>query len=453
MGGTQEGNPLQQLLGKIQDRSAIVGILGLGYVGLPLAMTFSKKFKVIGYDISKSTIERLVRGDSHIQDVPSESLRKALSHNFVPTCDDTKLKQCDFLILCVPTPLTGERIPDLTYITSASKTVRNNIHRGQFIILESTTYPGTTEEVMIPILEGDDYQAGVDFGIAYSPERIDPGNKRFAVEQVTKVVGGLDDQCTEIAAALYGSVIEKIVKVSNTRTAESVKMVENIFRNVNIALVNELALIFERMGIDTWEVIDAAASKPYGYMAFYPGPGIGGHCIPLDPFYMSYKAKKYDFIPRFIETSGEINEFMKVHTINLAEKGLRARGKKLLGSNVAVMGLAYKRNVNDPRETPAIQIIEELIRMGAKVRVFDPHVPSLKTAAGIFNSTHSIEDALNRSDCAIFLVDHTEFVEMKIEAIGAMMANPVIVDCKNIYSERPGITYLGIGKGKDEDSS
>lgn len=451
MGGAQEGNPLQHLLGKLQDRSAIVGIMGLGYVGLPLAMAFSKKFKVIGYDISQSTIERLVHGDSHIQDVPSDRLRMALSNGFKPTWDDAALGQCDFIILCVPTPLTGERIPDLTFIRSASETVRKNLRRGQFIILESTTYPGTTEEVVVPILEGENFLAGVDFGVAYSPERIDPGNKRYTVEQVSKVVGGLDDQCTDIVAALYGSVIEKIVRVSNTRTAESVKMVENIFRNVNIALVNELALIFERMGIDTWEVIDAAASKPYGYMAFYPGPGIGGHCIPLDPFYMSYKAKKYDFIPRFIETSGEINEFMKAHTINLAEKGLRARGRKLLGSRVTVMGLAYKKNVNDPRETPAVQIIEELVRMGAKVKVYDPRVPSIKTAMGTFVSAKNIDESLNGSDCAIFLVDHDEFVELDIEVTSARMANPVIIDCKNMFSEKPGIVYLGIGKGKNFD--
>ena len=314
---------MENLLNEIKEQSVTVGILGLGYVGLPLAMAFSKKFTVVGYDVNRNTVDLLQSGKSHILDVPEETINNFVNNSFFPTDDPLELKKCNIIIICVPTPLTEERIPDLSYVKSASETVAGILNKSQFVILESTTYPGTTEEVVIPILEESGLKAGIDFGVAYSPERIDPGNKQFTVDEVPKVVGGMNDECTEIAAALYGSIISEIVPVRDMRTAESVKMMENIFRNVNIALVNEMALIFERMGIDTWEVVDAAASKPYGFMPFYPGPGIGGHCIPLDPFYMSYKAKKYGFIPRFIETSGEINEFMKTHAVNLSEKIIR----------------------------------------------------------------------------------------------------------------------------------
>jgi UDP-N-acetyl-D-glucosamine dehydrogenase len=289
-------------------------------------------------------------------------------------------------------------------------------------------------------------KAGADFGVAYSPERIDPGNLKYSVEKVTKVVGGMTRECTTVAAALYGSVIEKVITVSDTRTAESVKMVENIFRNVNIALANELSLIFDRMGIDTWEVIDAAASKPYGYMPFYPGPGIGGHCIPLDPFYMSYKAKKFGFIPRFIETSGEINEFMKVHTINLADRGLKSQGLSMYGSTIAIMGLAYKKNIDDARESPAIDIIDELIRMGAKIVTYDPFVKQISTKMGVFNSEKDVDFALKDANCAIFLVDHDFFKELEMARLSKLMKNPVVVDCRNIFNPSEDIVYLGIGK-------
>lgn len=277
-------------------------------------------------------------GKSHIQDVTDEELSRCLGKTYFPTSDPEDLRRCDILIICVPTPLSEDRTPDLSYIKSACRTIAIVLHPGQFVILESTTYPGTTDEVVVPILEETGLVAGSDFGVAYSPERVDPGNKNFPIDRIPTVVGGITPECTEITGALYGSVMDQVVPVRDAATAEAVKMMENIFRNVNIALVNEMALIFERMGIDTWEVIDAAATKPYGFMPFYPGPGIGGHCIPLDPYYMSYRAKKYGFIPRFIETSGEINEFMKMHVINLAERGLHQVGRRLFGAKVAVMG-------------------------------------------------------------------------------------------------------------------
>jgi UDP-N-acetyl-D-glucosamine dehydrogenase len=439
---------MQDLLLKITDQSAKIGIIGQGYVGLPLAMAFTKKFAVFGYDVCLNIVEGLRAGNSHIQDVTNDQLSKSLGYTYFPTSNPEDLRQCDFIIICVPTPLTEDKIPDLSYIKNACMTIKTVLHPGQFVILESTTYPGTTDEVVIPMLEDTGLKAGIDFGVAYSPERVDPGNKNFPIEKVPTVVGGINAECTDVAAALYRSVVEKIVSVRDARTAEAVKMVENIFRNVNIALVNEMALIFERMGINTWEVIDAAATKPYGFMPFYPGPGVGGHCIPLDPYYMSYKAKKYGLIPRFIETSGEINEFMKMHVVNLIEKGIRQVGKSLYGAKIAVMGLAYKKNINDPRESPAIKVIEELVNLGTEVRVYDPFVPSIQTKSGVFCSTWSIEEALAGADCAVFLVDHDMFRDISPQWMKGLMTSPVIVDGKNLFGEEEGIVYLGIGKGR-----
>ena len=438
---------MKNLLLKIENKTAKIGIIGLGYTGLPLAIAFAKKFNVVGYDISEKTINYLLGGKSHILDVGDSDLKKYLNKSFYPTTDYKELEKCDFIIICVPTPLTAEKEPDLRYIKSVCETIAMILRRGQFVILESTTYPGTTEEVVVPILERSGLKAGIDFGMAYSPERIDPGNKKYTVERIPKVVGGINEECTEIAAMLFSRVVEKVVKVKDAKTAEAVKMVENIFRNVNIALVNELSLIFEKMGINTWEVIDAAATKPYGFMPFYPGPGVGGHCIPLDPFYMSYIAKRYGFIPRFIETSGEINEFMKVHAVNLVEKGLRKVNKKIRGAKIAVMGLAYKKNIDDARESPSIKIIEELVNLGAEIKVYDPYVKIIETKAGEFYSEKSVEDALRDVDCAVFVVDHDVFKEKGMEQIKELMDSPVIVDCKNVFKETGKAIYLGIGKG------
>lgn len=437
----------QSILTKISDNSAEIGVIGQGYVGLPLAMAFAKEFVVFGYDICPETIERLGNGRSHIQDVSDSQLSMYLRETYFPTTDLEDLRRCDFLIICVPTPLSEDKIPDLSYIKGACATIKSVLSSGKFVVLESTTFPGTTDEVVVPILEETGLVAGSDFGVAYSPERVDPGNKQYPIGKVPTVVGGINTECTRVAAALYGRIVDRVVRVSDTRTAEAVKMIENIFRNVNIALVNEMALIFERMEIDAWEVIDAAATKPYGFMPFYPGPGIGGHCIPLDPYYMSYRAKKYGFIPRFIETSGEINEFMKMHTINLVEEGLKQVGKRIYGAKVAVMGLAYKKNINDPRESPSIKIIEELTNLGASVQVYDPFVTSLATRAGMFTSTESVKKALLGTDCAVFLVDHDIFRELDIRYAVSGMDSPVIVDCKNLFEQTDGIIYLGIGKG------
>ena len=434
---------------KIQNETAVVGIIGLGYVGLPLAIAFSKVFTTIGYEINENHINDLKNGKSHILDVPDNILQKYLFKSFNPVNNPEELKKCDFIIICVPTPLTEQNEPDLGYVKSACTTVSEILRTGQFIILESTTYPGTTKDVVRPILENSGLHAGKDFGLAYSPERIDPGNEKYTVENTPKVVGGINDECTEIATELYEIIIEDVIKVKNTKTAEAVKIVENIFRNVNIALVNELSLIFEKMDIDTWDVIDAASTKPYGFMPFYPGPGVGGHCIPLDPFYMSYIAKRYGIIPRFIETSGEINNFMKIHAVNLVEKGLRKVDKKIYGSNIAVMGLSYKKNINDTRESPSIKIIEELVNLGANVKVYDPYSESIQTEVGVYYSEKSIKEVLTKTDCAIFIVDHDDFKTLEIESLIKLMNTPVIVDCKNIFKDVDQLIYLGIGKSSD----
>ena len=445
-----ESKILNDLRLKIENRTAVIGLIGLGYVGLPLAVAFSRKFNVIGYDINQNIVNKLKRGMSNISDVSDEEIEKYVGKSLFPTTNSVELSQCDIIIICVPTPLTDEKEPDMSYIVSSSETIAKVLRRGQFIILESTTYPGTTEELVVPILEKTGLKALQDFGVAYSPERIDPGNKDYKVENTPKVVGGLNMGCTEIAAIAYSSVLNKVIKVTDARTAEAVKMVENIFRNVNIALVNELALIFERMDIDTWEVINAASSKPYGYMAFYPGPGIGGHCIPLDPFYLSYKAKKYGFIPRFIETSGEINDFMRIHAVNLAEKGLRNAGKRIFGAKVAVLGLAYKKNISDTRESPTSKILEELVKQGAEIRVYDPCASSIRTKVGEFVSESTIEDAVRGADCALFVVDHDKFKALDLADIEIIMDTPVIVDCKNMFNfkDNDGI-HLCIGKNSE----
>jgi UDP-N-acetyl-D-glucosamine dehydrogenase len=439
---------MQKLLNKIKNGEALIGIIGLGYVGLPLGIAFSKKFQTIGYDINETYIRDLATGISHIIDVPDNVLRESVSKSLYPTNDPKELEKCDFIIICVPTPLTEQEEPDLTYVKDACKTIAPLLTKDQFIILESTTYPGTTEDIVLPILEKNGLKGGLDFGLAYSPERIDPGNKEYTIENTPKIVGGINDKCTEIAAVLYESIIHNVFPVKNARTAEAVKIVENIFRNVNIALVNELSLIFEKMNIDAWEVIDAAATKPYGFMPFYPGPGIGGHCIPLDPYYMSYKAKKYGLIPRFIETSGEINNFMKMHAINLVENGLEKADKRIYGSIISVMGLAYKKNINDTRESPSIKIIEELVNLGAEVKVYDPHVESISTRYGIFKSEKNIDDAMRGVDCSLFVVDHDEFRQIDIELKVRLMNLPLVVDCKNIFKNNHNQIdfYLGLGK-------
>jgi UDP-N-acetyl-D-glucosamine dehydrogenase len=419
---------VNNLLVKIENRDVRIGIIGLGYVSLPFSVTFARKFDVIGYDLNENTVESLKNGISTIRDISNDVLCEYVFKSFFPTNDYNDLKNCNFIIICVPTPLTSEKEPDLSYIKYACNTIGKFLIKGQFIILESTTYPGTTEEVVIPLLEQSGLTAGVDFGVAYSPERVDPGNKTYTVENTPKVVGGINELCTQIASELYESIIDAdIVKVKDCKTAEATKIFENIFRNVNIALINEMSLICEKMDIDVWEMIDAAATKPFGFMPFYPGPGVGGHCIPLDPWYMSYKAKQQGIIPRFIETSGEINNYMKIHAVNLVEKGLSQIGKKISHSKIAVLGLAYKKDTDDTRESPAKKIIEEIVNRGGEVKAYDPFAKSIETSCGKFILDISVENTVANVDCILFLTDHTQFKKIETNTLNGK----IIVDCKN----------------------
>jgi UDP-N-acetyl-D-glucosamine dehydrogenase len=326
--------------------------------------------------------------------------------------------------------------------------VASFLRKGQFIILESTTYPGTTDEAVVPTLAETGLRPGVDFGVAYSQERIDPGNKSYPVDKIPKVVGGITPECTEIAAALYGTIIATVHKVRDCKTAEACKILENTFRSVNIALVNELSLILEEMGIDIWEVIEAAKTKPFGYMPFYPGPGIGGHCIPLDPYYLAYKARRYGFFSRFIDLAGEVNDFMRIHTVNLIEAGLRTIGKEIRGSNIAILGLAYKKDIDDSRESPSKKVIEELVSLGGVIRAYDPYVKMAETRVGTIKSLKSLNEALKDADCAAFLVDHTAFRRVKAQQLKKQMDHPIIIDTRNLFrrEDLEGLTYLAIGK-------
>jgi len=441
--GTGFSERFRELIRKGELR---VGIIGLGYVGLPLAISFSGKFPVIGYDTSREKVDTVNRGETPLLYIDAGTIRDALGRSFSATIDHESLRDCDVIIICVPTPLNIEKEPDLSYIKSACGVVAEILRPYMFVILESTTYPGTTREIVVPILEESGLKAGEDFGVAYSPERIDPGNTKYRLDEIPKVVGGITSECTHIAASIYGTIIPEIIEVRDSDAAEATKMLENIFRNVNIALVNELALIFEQMGVDTWEAIQAASSKPYGYMPFFPGPGVGGHCIPLDPYYMAYRAKRCGFIPRFIETSGEINNFMRIHVVNLIEKGLHEAGMPVERARITLLGLSYKKNIDDIRESPSLKIIDYLVSLGAEVRVYDPFVKVLSLGGREFHSMNSVEAALTDSDCAVFLVDHDEFREKRIGGLVKLMRTPVVIDCKNLFEKTPGMIYLGVGK-------
>jgi len=436
---------------KVKSQRVRIGIFGLGYVGLPLALAFAERVQVTGYDIDENKIEVISGGKSPIDDVTDLHLQTVIHKSFHPTADSEKLRDCDVFIITVPTPLYPNKNPNLEYIKSAANTIKELLKPGLFVILESTTYPGTTEEILIPILESGGYSAGSDFGVAYSPERIDPGNTTFTVKNTPKVVGGIDQECTDIAADIYAIIVSDIIKVENCRTAEAVKMMENIFRNVNIALVNELSLMCEILNVNIWKVVQAASTKPYGYMPFYPGPGVGGHCIPLDPFYLSYKAKKINFLSRFIEMSGEINDFMIFHTVYLIEQGLKLYNQTLFGSTISILGLTYKKNIQDTRESPTLKIIDELASLGAVIKIFDPYVKDVRTDSGFFTCEEHIYDTFVNSDCIVLTVDHDEFKTLDFEKIKTIVRYPIFIDCKNFYENVDGFTYIGLGKPRDID--
>jgi UDP-N-acetyl-D-glucosamine dehydrogenase len=392
---------------KLRQKKAVASVIGLGYVGLPLAVEFARAgLKTIGVDVSESKVERINRGESYIGDVRSEDLAAVVeSGMLIATTDFEALRGADTINICVPTPLRKTRDPDISYIVDAVKEIQKTIHRGQLIILESTTYPGTTEEVILPLLEEKGLKPGVDFFLAFSPERVDPGNKTFTTKSIPKVVGGITPQCTKLATALYEAVEMDIVAVSNAKVAETVKLLENTFRSVNIGLVNEIALMCHKMGIDVWEVIDAASTKPFGFMPFYPGPGLGGHCIPIDPFYLSWKAKQSGFEARFIELSGMINGEMPMHVVNRVFEALNSRKKCINGSKILIMGVSYKENISDTRESPAFDIMLLLKKYGANVSFCDPYVEMLENTPDVRKIEYTKEN-IEAVDCAIIVTGH-----------------------------------------------
>ncbi|HVX83265.1 MAG TPA: nucleotide sugar dehydrogenase [Phycisphaerae bacterium] len=374
---------LDEFLKRIDQRTAVVGVLGLGYVGLPLVRAFTQGrsdrggLRCIGFDVDPSKIKKLLAGQSYIKHIPSSYVRELVAGNrFDATTDFSRLRECDALIICVPTPLTKNRDPDMTFVASTAAVIGKHLKRGQLVVLESTTYPGTTREVVLPALQSSGLKVGRDFLLAYSPEREDPGRKDFDTSSIPKVVGGFDAGSLSAAAALYRCAVETVVPVESCEIAEAAKILENCYRCINIAFINELKIILDRMGIDVWKVIDAAKTKPFGFQPFYPGPGLGGHCIPIDPFYLSWKAKRYDVTARFIELAGELNVAMPYHVIGKVADALNERGKALRGSRILVLGLAYKKDVDDLRESPSIILIEQLEARGAKVDYNDPHIPT-----------------------------------------------------------------------------
>ncbi len=400
----------ESLVEKFNARSARVGVLGLGYAGLPLTCCFAEAgFETLGFDIDPSKIRKLTEGKSYIGHIPSQRIADLVrGGRLVPSTDFSRLRDCDAAIICVPTPLGEGKAPDLTYVTGTATTVAQHLHRGQLVVLESTTYPGTTDEVLLPLFEPSGLKVGEDYFLAFSPEREDPANASYSTQTIPKIVGGVTPRCGTVAAAAYGALIERVVAVSSARVAEAAKLLENIYRCVNIAMVNELKLLLERMQIDIWEVIAASATKPFGFTPFYPGPGLGGHCIPVDPFYLTWKARQYDFSTRFIELAGEINSAMPQHVVDRLVQGLNLMGRPLNGAKILLAGVAYKRDVEDVRESPAIRIIQLLQERLAHVIYHDPHVPRLETRhlQQILRSHELSPDLLRSCDAAVIVTDH-----------------------------------------------
>ena len=433
------------LLERIQSRRARTGVVGLGYVGLPLAVELAKAgFHATGIDLDERKIQAISEGRSYIPDVASADIAALTKAGKLDaTTDFGVVKDLDTINICVPTPLRKTKDPDMSYIVSAVESIAKHLHPGLLVVLESTTYPGTTEEVVQPLLEATGLKAGEDFFIAFSPERVDPGNPTFQTHNVPKVVGGLTPDCSRLAAALYGSAIETIVPVSSTRVAEMVKLLENTFRAVNIGLVNELALMCDRMNIDVWEVVDAAKTKPFGFMAFYPGPGLGGHCIPIDPFYLSWKAKQSGFDPRFIELAGHINGGMPHYVVDKVAEALNTKRKAINGSRILVMGVAYKRDIDDMRESPALDVMGLLHEKGAQIEYADPFVPEVhgREWSGRFDirAVTAGRGSYAKYDCVVIVTDHktTDYEALAAEA-------DLIVDTRNaIKKPYPHVFRLG----------
>jgi UDP-N-acetyl-D-glucosamine dehydrogenase len=427
-------NKYTELEKKLTNRTLTLGVIGLGYVGLPLSLTFLRKgVKVIGYDLDQNKIDKINKGESYIKHIPTDELTEFVKQGeFSASSDFSKLNEPDCLLICVPTPLTKSREPNLGYIEATGRAIARAIRPGQLVVLESTTYPGTTVEVLQPILEASGLKAGDDFALAFSPEREDPGNLNFSTADIPKVVGGIDPTSLKLACDLYGIAMTQVVPMSSTQSAELTKLLENIFRSVNIALVNELKILCLRMGIDIFEVIKAASTKPFGYMPFYPGPGLGGHCIPIDPFYLTSKAREFDIPTKFIELAGEVNTAMPSFVVQRVMEALNEHGKALKGARVMILGVAYKKDIDDDRESPAYKLMEILQSKGALINYNDPHIPKLHAVRKYnfdLSSTDLTAENLIAADCVLVVTDHSYYDYNFILEYARL-----IVDTRNVFA-------------------
>lgn len=422
-----------ELQNKLENKTATIGVVGLGYVGLPLAVEKAKAgFKVIGFDVQKEKVDKVNAGENYIGDViPADLVHLVKSGQLTATSDYSFIKEVDAVAICVPTPLDIYKQPNMNYVKSSAQAVAAHVTSGTLVVLESTTYPGTTEELVKPILENKGFKIGEDVYLAYSPERVDPGNKHFNTKNTPKVVGGVTKNCTKIAATMYRSVLDGDVhEVSSPAVAEMEKLLENTFRNINIALANEMAILCNKMGIDVWEVIDAASTKPYGFMPFYPGPGLGGHCIPIDPWYLTWKAREYNYHTKLIETAGEINDSMPDFVVQRCTEILNEQGKSLKGSKVVVMGVAYKKDIDDYRESPVIPILKKLSHFGAEWTVVDPHIPQFKLGNKEIRTVEISSQLLEEAELVLIATNHSIFDYDRI-----MEASKVVLDTRNIYNK------------------
>ena len=421
-----------RLLQRIADRTAHMGIIGIGYVGLPLAMVFAEAgFKVTGIDVDVNKVAQLNAGHSHVSDIPDQQLAAMReAGRFEATTDFSMIATLDAISICVPTPLNKTRDPDISSIINVTDALAHNLHPGQLIVLESTTYPGTTREIILPQLQASGLVVGQDFFLAFSPERVDPGRQDWTTHNTPKVMGGVTKDCMEIAQTFYESAIERVIPVSSPEAAEMVKLIENTFRAVNIGLANEVLLMCDKLGLDAWEVVDAAATKPFGFMPFKPGPGLGGHCIPIDPLYLSWKMKTLDYTARFIELASEINTNMPRYWVQKVQDALNERGRALKGSQVLVLGVAYKKDVTDVRESPALDILHLLSAKGAQVRYHDPFVPKLRIDELQLTSEHNLEAALHSADCVVVVTDHSSYDWQQVRVLAAL-----VVDTRAVLRE------------------
>ncbi len=424
-----------QLIQKIKQKESLIGIIGLGYVGLPLVVRFAEEgFKILGFDVDSKKVGQLRKGRSYLKAIPSSQISQFIRNGHLDVTEDfSRLNEPDCILICVPTPLSDKMEPDLQFIENTTVAIQRQLRRGQLVVLESTSYPGTTEELILPRLKSTGLIPGKDFFLAYSPEREDPGNKEFSTREIPKIVSGLTPSCKRVVTTLYQQIVLKVVTVSSLRVAELTKLLENIYRSVNIALVNELKMLADRMGIDIWEVIEAASTKPFGFSPFYPGPGMGGHCIPIDPYYLSWKAREYDFTTRFIHLAGEINVHVPYYVVNKVQDALNQRGKSLKGAKVLILGVAYKRDVDDARESPALSIMELLRKKGAILLYHDPYIPKLpKFRKYHFKLASSplTESLLRRIDAVLVVTDHTP-----INYPWVVKHAPLIIDTRNVTKD------------------